>query len=191
METFHPKNQDLFPPKWLTLTYLSQEGYSIFSYPRLDGTDMKHGFGNPMRAASKCLHLHTHSLSAICMSVHMAECVCSWVCDSCSAWLSVCVWLSVYLSSLSDTSPKQCFDLAMDVDAASTPVNAGAGWISSAGRRCCPLLLMMSVVVNPYYVHLCLVCLLISTALSVQLSFVLFLSSGIYFDLIFSSFFLG
>ena len=131
-----------------------------------------------MRAASKCLHLHTHSLSAICMSVHMAECVCSWVCDSCSAWLSVCVWLSVYLSSLSDTSPKQCFDLAVDVDAASTPVNAGAGWISSAGRRCCPLLLMMSAVVNPYYVHLCLVCLLISTALSMQLSFVIFCHWG-------------
>lgn len=76
-----------------------------------------------------------------------------WVCDSCSAWLSVCVYLSVYLSSLSDTSPKQCFNLAMDADTASS-LCGSLRWLDPIPwMQVLPSLLTMPIIVKALSLH--------------------------------------
>lgn len=56
-----------------------QEAYNFFSYCSLDSTDTETWLSEPTEGCiqmSASLH-STLLLSAICMSVHMAECVCA------------------------------------------------------------------------------------------------------------------
>lgn len=68
----------------------------------------------------------TSSLFAICMSVHMAVCVCS-VSDSYSGWLS---GVSDYLISLTCLSLKQDFNSSMGASLATGSSNMSTSWLS-------------------------------------------------------------
>lgn len=113
--------------------YLMRDTVSSPIYPSLDSLDIETWLWEPNKS---CIQVST-----ICMSVYMADCVCSeYVTHAQHGSVCVCVCLcerlSVYLSCLSDTSPKQCFNLAMVVmqpqllwmpaPAESHPLDAGA-----------------------------------------------------------------
>lgn len=68
----------------------------------------------------------TSSLFAICMSVHMAVCVCS-ASDSYSAWLS---GVSDYLISLTCLSLKQGFHSSLGANLATGSSNMSTNWLS-------------------------------------------------------------
>lgn len=152
----------------------------------LDSTDIETWLREPIE---RCIQVSASPYSLSVSVCHLYECAHGWmcvlwVCDSCSACLCVAVCLSFL--SLSDTSLKQCFDLAMDLDAASASVDGGAGWIQATGHRCCPYWWCWGWSKSHLSTRPCLsVSHLSSDCNGIVTVTVLgtFLSSGIYFDL--------
>lgn len=115
--------------------YLSQEGYSIISYPSLDSSDIETWLSEP---SESCIQVcaSPHSLS-VC---HLYECTRLNVCTLC-VWLMLsmaeCLCVAVCLSFLSPRhQPEAVFQLGNRCECSLSFFGCWRGWIPSPGCRC-------------------------------------------------------